>query len=180
MAHQPAPDYGAGAADSTHAVDVYPVVAGDGLVDVIEDGHHILWFFRNASVVDGKSGPADVDAHVASFQLRGVSVGNQLSGVGQVDEVVDSSVQQVPQFCGCFALMSAAGVLTGGQPSWDDPIAVGYGAVIALVCGHILPSLSLSVCRFVRCLYLVQVHRHVVGEPAVSNPRLVLEVRLFQ
>ena len=81
-----------------HAVDVYPMVGGDGLVDVIEDGRHILWFFRNASVVDGKSGRADVDAHVASFQLRGIPVGNQLSVVGQVDEVVDSSVSRSLNF----------------------------------------------------------------------------------
>ena len=105
MPYQPAADHRSGSAHSTPAVDVDGLSAVEGGVDGVEDRSHIRGSVRHVHIGNRPPFVANGDAPVPSILVRKIDVGVQaFLRLRQIDEVVDSGVEQCRYLCDGFLM----------------------------------------------------------------------------
>jgi hypothetical protein len=100
----------------------YASALGQRRIQFVQDLFHLLHGFRQAVIADGL---ADVDHGIARIGPgQQLLVGIEFAQLSQVDEAVDTRVEQAPNALKRRLLVSPRRVFTREQALRHDPIAV--------------------------------------------------------
>lgn len=111
-------------ANASPAVNVDAMPLGDRAVDLVENPPHLrgCWIVE---VTDCTPRVGDALSARCSFCLKDRLVGlERVAGRSEIDEVIDSGVEQQAKLCRNGRGRVSTGILSGQERSLDDPIGV--------------------------------------------------------